>query len=100
MGKRNELEKWTQRWVNKLTYMRYEIEWDIGKKRLSKFRIRCYVRCIPLKGVHNGWPEAVYETGESLVRLLYDYSKSAGYIVAETSINDFIQEAKEWRLFE
>ena len=100
MGKRNELEKWTQRWVNNLTFMRYDIERDFRKKRLRKFRIRCYLRCIPMKGVHKGWPEAIYDTGESLVRLLYEYSITIGYINAETSIDDFIQEAKEWGYFD
>ena len=95
-GEIDEFEVWTQRWVDKFKKMESEARKEVRYREMNQFRIYLYLKGIPRRGVDQGWPDAVYETAESFVRFLYEHSKEAGYINADSSIDDFLQDARQW----
>ena len=96
-GEINEYEVWTQRWVDKLKKMESKARKEVRYGEMNRFGAIHYLIGIPRRGVDKGWPDAIYETGESLVRFLYENSKKAGYINEDSSIDEFLQEARKWR---
>lgn len=73
-----------------------EVQWGglherIENESLDESGIHAYLRHIPIRGIHNGWPKEIYELSDPCIHALYEYSKDKGFIPQEYTLEDFLK---------
>ena len=72
-----------------------EVQWGgvyerIAEGTLTQQGVHAYLCHIPIEGVHDGWPKEIYELATNCAKMLYEYSKTKGFIPNDYSYEDFL----------